>query len=309
MSFAALKKQSKAAIDKIGKKFEEEKSGGRQNDETFWSFQVDKAGKGQATIRFLPAPEGEEMPYVKRFEYFVKHNGKYYVENCRTTIGEKDPMNEHFFEIRGDGSSESKKLAANTFKRSTHYIANVYIVDDPAAPENNGKVLKYKFGTRIFNKLEQAIKPEFDDESPFNPFDLWEGANLKLKASLVDGQRNYNSSKFEPCGPLHEDDDKLEEIWKSEYSLQVEIAPDKFKSYDVLAKKLEYLLEAPGEKGSSKSKQSSDSVEDEEEKPPVKPRSESVGSRKSEEKAKPQTSNDEDEDDDMSKFRSLLGDD
>ncbi|ASD50424.1 single strand DNA binding protein [Acidovorax phage ACP17] len=242
MSFAKLKKSSQGAIDSISKKFEEDKNGGFAKDDRFWKLDVDKSGNGMATIRFLPAPGDEESPYVKRFEYFVRFGQRFYVENCRTTLGEKDPMNEHFFKVRGKDPSEAQKTAARQFSRSTNYIANIYVVDDPKHPENNGKVFLYKFGSRIFQKLEGAIRPEFDDEKPFNPFDLWSGANFKLKARTLDGQRSYDKSGFEACGPLSDDDDELEKIWKSEHSLAAEVAADKFKSYDELKKKLDDLL-------------------------------------------------------------------
>lgn len=253
MSFAALKKQSAAQLQTIGKKFEQEKNGGFTKDDRFWKLDVDKTGNGYAVIRFLPAPDGEEYPYVKRFEYMVKFGSRWYVENCRSTLGEADPMNEYFFEVRGDGTDEARKTKARRFARGTNYIANIYVVDDPKHPENNGKVFLFKFGQRIFQKLEGAITPEFQDEDPFNPFDLWSGANFKLKARTLDDQRSYDKSAFDVCGPLFDDDAEMEAVWRAEYPLQPEIAPDKFKPYEELKAKLDSLLEGMNKPEAGKS--------------------------------------------------------
>jgi hypothetical protein len=265
MSFAALKKQSKTAIENLTKKVESDKNGGYSKDERFWKLDVDKAGNGSAVIRFLPAPEGKKFPYVRRFEYFIKKGNKWYIENCRSTLGEADPMNEYFFEFRGENPTEAQKTAARKYSRSTNYIANIYVVSDPKNPENEGKVFLFKFGAKIFDMLETAIKPEFDDEKPFNPFDLWEGANFKLKARNVNDQRQYDKSAFEAIGPLSDDDEELEKIWNKCHSLQAEIAPDKFKSYDELLKKRDaFLGNSDSDKPESKPARRSRSEDDDE---------------------------------------------
>lgn len=266
MSFAALKKQSKTAIENLTKKVESDKSGGFAKDDRFWRLDVDKAGNGSAVIRFLSAPEGEEFPYVRRFEYFIKSGNKWYIENCRSTMGEADPMNEYFFEFRGENPSEAQKTAARKYSRSTNYIANIYVVSDPKNPENEGKVFLFKFGAKIFDMLETAIKPEFADETPFNPFDLWEGANFKLKARNVNDQRQYDKSAFDAIGPLLDDDDDMEKVWNKCYSLQAEIAPDKFKSYEDLLKKRDaFLGNANSEKSDSKPSRRQSRGEDDDE--------------------------------------------
>lgn len=252
MSFASLKKQSQAHLNNIAKKFEQEKAGGYEKDTRYWKLDVDKTGNGYAVIRFLPPPEGEEFPYVKRYEYMTKIGSRWYVENCRTTIGEADPMNEYFFEVRGDGTDKARNERARQYGRNTNYIANIYVVEDEKHPENEGKVFLYKFGPRIFQKLEGAISPEFKDEQAFNPFDLWSGANFKLKARELDGQRSYDKSAFDVCGPLLDDDERLESIWRSEYSLAAEIAPDKFKSYEDLLKKRDDLLKSASKPAAGK---------------------------------------------------------
>ena len=337
MSFAALKKQSKSAIENLSKRVDQEKSGGYAKDDRFWKLDVDKSGNGSAVIRFMPAPEGEEFPYVKRFEYFIKQGNRYYIENCRSTLGEPDPMNEHFFEVRGEDPTEAQKTAARKYSRSTNYIANVYIVSDAKHPENEGKVFLFKFGSRIFQKLEGAINPEFDDENPFNPFCLWEGANFKLKARQLDGQRSYDKSGFDAIEPLDEDDKVLEKLWAKCHSLADEVAPDKFKSYEELQKKMELFLngkegksgkssddgdandklfpkrgedddEAPRRKsaGASRRKPAKSDDDDDEPAPRRKPAKSEDEDDEPAPRAKAAKSEDED---DLAQYRSMLGDD
>lgn len=312
MSFASLKKSSKNAIETISKKFEQEKSGGYAKDDRYWRLEVDKTGNGMAVIRFLPAPGEEEVPYVKRFEYFVKHNGKNYVEFCRSTLGEKDPMNEYFFERRGDGKNEARNTAAKAFSRGTNYIANILVIDDPMKPENNGKVFLYKFGSRIFQKLEGAITPEFKDETPFNPFDFWTGANFKLKARMLDNQRSYDKSGFDVCSPLCDgDDDELEKIWKQEYSLQAEIAPDKFKSYDELKKKRDWLLAEAGAPEPEAGRQADDDLgiaQKSNAQSRAAEREEPAAVRKSEAAKPAKAASNDGDDDDMARYRAMLED-
>lgn len=252
MSFAALKKQSKTAIETLSKTIEQDrKGGGYQRDERYWELTVGKEGSGMATIRFLPPPPEEERPFVKLFSYFIKWKNKWYVENCRSTLGDPDPMNEYFFFVRGDNPSEEQKNKARKFSRGTGFIANILVIDDPAVPENNGKTFLYKFGPRIMSKIEGAIQPEFGDEEPFNPFDFWSGADFKLKARMLDGQRSYDKSGFDSCGPVavngkELDDAALEKLWNGLHSLKAEIAPDKFKPYDELKAKRDKFIKDTG---------------------------------------------------------------
>jgi hypothetical protein len=111
------------------------------------------------------------------------------------------------------------------------FTSNIYVVKDPSHPENEGKVMLFKYGKKIFDKLNAAMNPEFEDESPLNPFDLWAGANFKLKIRKVDGYQNYDKSEFETPGPLSEDDAEMEKIWKREYPLVAFLDRKNFKSY------------------------------------------------------------------------------
>jgi hypothetical protein len=225
-------------MKKLANKIDTDKNS--YDDNRFWKLTVDKKQTGSAIIRFLPAVDGEDFPYIKMythgFEWPHRGSGQWFVENCPTTIEREDcpccaANNEEW-----QKGTEAAKNVARERKRNLAYIANIYVVDDPAKPENNGKNFLYSFGARIFQKIEGALKPEFADITPINPFDFWEGANFKLRARELDGQRSYDMSVFESQAPLAADD-KMEAIWKAAYPLQPEVAPSKFKSpEDLLAK-------------------------------------------------------------------------
>jgi len=248
MSFANLKKQSKlgSLTEKLVKEVQKMNTSSSSGDERFWKLECDKANNGYAVIRFLPAPDGEDLPFVKLYSHAFQGTGGWYIENSRTTIGEKDPVSEHNSELWNSGIDSNKEIARKQ-KRKLTYISNIYVVKDPANPENEGGVFLYKFGKKIFDKLTAAMQPEFEDEESIDPFDFWKGANFKLKAKNVAGYRNYDSSEFAVPGPLLDDDDALEALWKKQYSLAELVAPSQFKSYEELKKRLESVL---GTKGS-----------------------------------------------------------
>ena len=201
----------------------------------------DKSGNGYAVIRFLPAPEGEDLPFVKLYSHAFQGTGGWYIENSLTTLGQKDPVSEYNSMLWNNGTDAGKDQARKQ-KRKLTYVANIYVVKDPANPENDGKVMLYKFGKKIFDKITAAMQPEFEDEEAIDPFDFWQGANFKLKAKNVAGYRNYDSSEFSAQSALLDDDDAMEAIWKKQYSLQDFTAPDQFKSYDDLKKRLNSVL-------------------------------------------------------------------
>ena len=243
MSFQNLKKQSKlgSLTEKLVKEVEKMNSGNSSNDDRVWSLSVDKAGNGYAIIRFLPAPEGEDLPFVKLYSHGFQGPGGWYIENSRTTLGDKDPVSEYNTQLWNNGTDTGKEQARKQ-KRKLTYISNIYVVKDPANPENEGKTFLFKYGKKIFDKIAAAMQPEFEDETPIDPFDFWTGANFKLKAKNVAGYRNYDSSEFASPSVLLNDDDKLEEIWKSQYSLSDFVSPDKFKSYGELKQRLNMVL-------------------------------------------------------------------
>jgi len=242
MSFANLKKQSKlgSLTQKLVKEVEKMNttSGG---DDRLWKLDVDKSGNGYAVIRFLPAPNGEDLPFVKLYSHAFQGPGGWYIENSLTTLGQKDPVSEYNTTLWNNGTDAGKDTARKQ-KRKLTYISNIYVVKDPTNPENEGKTFLYKYGKKIFDKLTAAMQPEFEDEEAIDPFDFWQGANFKLKAKNVAGYRNYDSSEFTATTPLLDDDDALEGLWKKEYSLAELVAADQFKSYDELKKRLEYVL-------------------------------------------------------------------
>ena len=258
MSFASLKKSSfQDLLSKADNLNKTEKSG---PDERLWKPEVDKTGNGYAVLRFLPAPEGEEIPWVKLYSHAFQGPGGWYIENSLTTVGKKDPVSDHNRELWNSGN-ESDKDVVRRQKRKLSYYANIYVVKDPTNPQNEGGVFLYKFGKKIFDKLMEAMQPEFEDESPINPFDFWQGANFKLKIKKKDGYWNYDSSEFDKVSPLLEDDDALEALWKKQYSLAAVTAPDQFKSYEDLEKRLKYVL---GQKSSTR-RVFDESLEDESE--------------------------------------------
>ena len=242
MSFANLKKQSKlgSLTQKLVKEVEKMNTNGG-TDDRLWKLEVDKSGNGYAVIRFLPAPDGEDLPFVKLYSHAFKGSGGWYIENSLTTLGQKDPVSEFNTQLWNNGTDAGKD-AARRQKRKLTYVSNIYVVKDPTNPENEGKVFLYKYGKKIFDKLTAAMQPEFEDETAIDPFDFWQGANFKLKAKNVAGYRNYDSSEFTAQSPLLDDDDALEALWKQENSLQEFVAADQFKSYDELKKRLEYVL-------------------------------------------------------------------
>ena len=243
MSFQDLKK-SRSGFDTLQKSLET--SGGNNTqksfaDDRFWKIEMDKSGNGYAEVRFLPAPNGEDMPWVQYWDHGFQGPGGWYIEKSLTTLNKQDPVSEYNTELWNSGVEANKDIARKQ-KRRLHYVSNIYVVSDPAHPENEGKVFLYRFGKKIFEMLKDKMQPQFEDETPVNPFDLWEGANFKIKLRKVDGFWNYDKSEFSAASPLFDNDDQLEATWNSQHSLQGVIAPDQFKSYDELKEKLERVL-------------------------------------------------------------------
>ena len=243
MSFSDLKKQSKLGnlTAKLVKEVDKMNSSSSSSDDRLWRLECDKGGNGYAVIRFLPAPDGEDLPFVKLYSHAFQGSGGWLIDSCLTTLNQKCPICEHNSGLWNSGIDSNKEVARKQ-KRKLTYMSNIYVVKDPANPENEGKVFLYKFGKKIFDKITTAMQPEFEDESPIDPFDFWQGANFKLKAKNVAGYRNYDSSEFAAQGALLDDDDAMEAVWKKQYSLAEFVAPDQFKSYDELRKRLDYVL-------------------------------------------------------------------
>ena len=243
MSFANLKKQYSlgSLTQKLVKEVEKMSTTSSGADERLWKPEMDKTGNGFAVIRFLPAPEGEELPWAKMYSHAFQGPGGWYIENSLTTIGQKDPLGEHNRELWNTGS-EANKETVRKQKRKLSYYSNIYVVKDPTNPSNEGKVFLFKYGKKIFDKVMEAMQPEFEDETPINPFDFWQGANFKLKIVKKDGYWNYDKSEFGSVEPLLDEDEAMEAIWKKQYSLTAITAPDQFKSYEDLERRLKMVL-------------------------------------------------------------------
>ena len=211
-------------------------------DERLWKPELDQSGNGYAVIRFLPSPEGEELPWAKVWNHaFQGPTGQWYIENSLTTIGQKDPVSEYNSKLWNSGVESDKELARKQ-KRKLQYFSNILVVSDPKHPENEGKVMLFRYGKKIFDKMMEAMQPAFEDETPINPFDFWEGADFKLKIRKVDGFWNYDKSEFAAPSPISDDESKIESIWKSQYSLAEYTAPTNFKSYDELSTRFHAVI-------------------------------------------------------------------
>ena len=243
MSFENMKSNSRSSfekltgeLDKLSKKSESYK------DDRIWKPELDKASNGYAVIRFLPAPQNEDLPWVRVFNHGFKGPGGWYIENSLTTLGQKDPVSEMNTQLWNSGVESDKDIARQR-KRRLSYYSNILVVSDPKNPENEGKVFLYKYGKKIFDKIMEKMQPEFEDETAVNPFDFWNGANFRLKVRKVAGFINYDKSEFEDASPVMDGDDaKLEELWKTQYSLSEFTSPSNFKTYDELKTKLENVL-------------------------------------------------------------------
>ena len=241
MGFNDLKKKSKSGMEDLIKKMEDQTKTKDYKDDRFWRPEQDKSGNGFAIIRFLPAVDGEDVPWVKVYNHAFQGTGGWYIENSLTTLGQKDPVSEMNNQLWNTGLESDKDLARQR-KRKLTYIANIYVVSDPANPQNEGKVFLYKFGTKIFEKIQEAMKPEFNDEEPVNPFDFWKGANFRIKIRKVGGYTNYDKSEFDSQTALSDDDAKLEKIWKSQYALLPLVDASNFKTYEELKTRLNEVL-------------------------------------------------------------------
>jgi hypothetical protein len=243
MSFATMKKQN--SLDSLLGAAQKESAPQEKKsyvDERLWKPTMDKSGNGYAVIRFLPACEGEDLPWAKVWNHaFQGPTGQWFIENSLTTLGNNDPVSEYNSKLWNSGVESDKEIARKQ-KRKLQYFANIYVVSDSANPLNEGQVFLYRFGKKIFDKVMEAMQPAFEDESPINPFDFWNGANFKLKLRKVDGYWNYDKSEFEGASALSEDDDVLEGIYKKQYPLVEFTAASNFKSYDELKTRLDMVL-------------------------------------------------------------------
>lgn len=249
VDFATLKKNRSKSLDKLNAQLSQmaQKSYSDPNETKFWKPTRDKAGNGFAIIRFLPPPQGEDLPFIQMWDHgFQGPTGLWYIEKSLTTIKKDDPVSELNSKLWNSGV-EADKEQARKQKRRLKYVSNIYVIKDSGNPDNDGKVFLFAYGKKVFDKLKDLMVPQFEDEKPIDPYNLWEGANFRLKIRQFEGYPNYDKSEFESPGPLFDDDEKMEEIWKQEHSLQELIDPKHFKSYAELKAKLHRTLGLSGD--------------------------------------------------------------
>ena len=298
-----MKKNRQKNLDKLTSELTKLNQGPARDDDGFWKPEVDKSGNGTAIIRFLPAPESEDVPFVRIWDHGFQGPGGWFIEKSLTTLGEKCPISEYNSMLWNSGTEADKTFVRSKTKRRLSFVSNIYVVKDPSNPDNEGKVFLYKFGKRIFDKLNDQMSPEFDDEEAVNPFDFWEGANFRMKIRNVEGYRNYDKSEFDQPAPLSEDDKQLEDIWAAQRSLSDIVNPKNFKSYDELKTKLYRVLALDG--GSTANTVSAQELAD------TKAPSATLETPSKSESAPPwdENTNDSDGDDDGLSFFKKLADD
>jgi hypothetical protein len=301
MSFDALKKNRSKSLDKLNSQLEKitQKSYADPNEGKMWKPTRDKAGNGFAIIRFLPACEGEEIPFIRLWDHgFQGPTGLWYIENSLTTLNKDDPVSEFNSKLWNSGI-ESDKEQARKQKRRLKYVANIMVIKDPANPDNEGKIFMYQFGKKIFDKLNDLMNPQFEDETPVNPFDFWAGANFRLKIRKFEGYPNYDKSEFDAPSELSDDDSELEAIWKKQHKLQDLLDPKNFKTYSDLKTKL-YRVLALDEKNSADYSVTAEQESDELD-------LSGIASEPEAKTAKPDvgSSTTDDEDDDLAMFKEL----
>jgi hypothetical protein len=245
MSFEALKRNRASEISRLVSAAgdnDQQKATKSYVDERQWKPTVDKAGNGYAVLRFLPAPEGNDLPWVRYWDHgFKGPTGQWYIEKSLTSIGQQDPVSEANSKLWNSGDERDKDIARDR-KRRLHYVSNVLIEQDPGNPENEGKVMLFTYGKKIHDKIMDVMNPEFQDEEPMNPFDFWSGASFKLKIRKFEGYRNYDKSEFAAPSELSESDAELEEIYEKCYDLNEFLDPENYKSYDELKARLLMVL-------------------------------------------------------------------
>jgi len=303
-SFSELKRSASNSFEKLNQELTKLNSNQTNSrDERLWTCATDKAGNGYAIIRFLPAPGGEDVPFVRLFTHGFKGPGGWYIENSLTTIGQQDPIAELNTRLWNSGV-ESDKETVRKQKRQLNYYSNIYVVKDPANPANEGKVFLFRYGKKIFDKITDLMNPQFEDEKPVDPFNLWTGANFKLKIRKFEGYPNYDKSEFDSSGPLLDDDDKLEAIWKTEYSLKELLDTKNFRTYDELKRRLDRALGLTTGNAPSNARQAY--IVDEEDIPSFEP---APQARAAEARPAPAAASVDDDDEDFEFFKKLAEDD
>jgi len=296
MSFADLKHKSQNSFEFLQKELERSSTTSGGADERFWKPELDASGNGYAVIRFLPAPDGEKLPWAKLYSHAFQGPGGWLIDNCLTTNKDQCPICAANNKLWNSGIESDKEIARQR-KRKLSYYSNIYVLNDSKNPDNNGKVFLYKYGKKIHDKIVDALQPKFPEDVPIDPFDLWEGANFKLKICTIGGYWNYDSSEFAAPAALNKDDGNLEAIWRQAYSLEAFTKPDQFKHYEELQARLSIVL---GNKAPVSSQEFFEQDENEE------PIATAVATRSNSSSKK---SSDDDDDDALSYFARLAEED
>lgn len=305
LDIQSLRKMRTNDFSKIQSQFEKEANpGSGYQDDRIWKLEGDKAGNGTAVIRFLPRHPDDELPWVKMFSHsFQGPTGKWYIENSLTTIGQDDPISEENSRLWATGLESNQNIARDR-KRKLSYYFNILVVSDPKNPQNEGKVFIYRCGKKIFDKIMDKANPTYEDESPVNVFDLWEGANLKLRMRKKDGYVNYDESLFMEPSPVADTDEEILEIVNKQYRLGEFLEQKNFKTYDELKKKFVSVMASDTFKP-----QTAEELINEKDEPAVAeaPKAKEKSAPKQKE-AKPAWE-DDDEDEDLKSFFSKIAED
>lgn len=241
-TFDQLKKNSNTLSKDLFSKLKQSKEKKSYDDDRFWKAKQDSAGNASAVIRFLPSPDTDE-PFIQLFAHGFQNNGKFFIHNCPTTKGKTCPVCDSNKQLWNSGLDSDKDIARDR-KRRQSFISNILVVNDPANPDNNGKVFLFKYGKKIHEKVLDAMIPEDITESPVDVFNMFEGVNFKLKIKKVAGYTNFDSSVFDQKVTAICDgkEDLMKQVFASSHSLAAFLADDQFKSHDDLEKELNKVL-------------------------------------------------------------------
>ncbi|RKX18542.1 MAG: hypothetical protein DRP51_08990 [Candidatus Zixiibacteriota bacterium] len=246
MDFKSFKK-GRGKLEKSVAKMKEQNPKFKK-DERFWLPTKDDAGSSNALIRFLPQPDIEAPPTISFYQHGFKEKGKWFIDNCPSTFAKDCPVCEHIQPYWEEETEESMNYARR-YSRTKQFICNILVIKDLIKPANNGKVFLFKFGIKIYEKIEEKIFPESELDTAVQIFDPWEGCGFKLKLRQKSGRNNYDQSEFSSTkGPVTESDEKLETIFNQLVDLSEFLADDKFSSYEKMAKKFNRIMKITGGK-------------------------------------------------------------
>lgn len=244
MDFKSFKK-GKGKLEKSVAKMKDQNPKFKK-DERFWLPTKDDTGSSNALIRLMPQPDIEQPPTISFFQHGFKEKGKWFIENCPSTFAEPCPVCEHI-QPYWDEDTEEASNYARRYSRTKQFICNILVIKDLIKPDNNGKVKLFKFGIKIYEKIEEKIFPESELDTPVQIFDPWEGVAFKLKLRQKASRNNYDNSEFaDNAGPVAPNDEELEVIFNQLVDLNEFLARDKFTSYEKMAKKFYRIMKIDG---------------------------------------------------------------